>query len=610
MIAEHDAVAPSTLTSAEDELVESHEEAAHEKRNWVRLSYDCNNHCLFCLDLLAHNGTMRSNLDIKVQIIEGRKKGAERLILSGGEPTMHPNFLDFVKLGRRAGYPKVQTVTNGRMFAYPDFLNKAADNGLDEITFSLHGHTAALHDGLVATPGAFVEETAGLHAAVASGRFIVNIDIVITKRNVKHLPEMLETFIGWGVKEFDLLHIIPFGAAWGRAKDHLFYDLEGNEEPLRRALEYSRRPDVHIWLNRFPPPHTEGFEELIQDPYKMNDEVRGRREEFDRYLSVGEKLSCRQPERCKYCYLEQLCDTLDETIERRARPRVDVLRLAPPSPIADVLPTARAVHVVAATLDEAEPLSNLAKAEALWLDLTSYEGLPERLARISVTSNTMSASGGVGDGRHPPLEPLAPGASEHRSGARSTGECSVSSKDAVKAGSSLFGKRLERCYVRTPAELSRLLEGTAGFDVAVWLDTATAAALGAAPEIAERVIVCQPKYDRVTEQRRKDADLRAFCAALPAHVRTEDIPPCLGLREPLAPGARLDAGMLGPDGRIDMPGYTRRYVADRYMTKSRRCGRCAYAGECPGVHINYVRAHGYAALEPLEQRIGERAVAE
>lgn len=558
MSAEHDAIGPATLTSVHDELVESREGAAHEKRNWVRLTYDCNNHCLFCLDLHAHDGTMRGNMDIKVQIIEGRKKGADRLILSGGEPTMHPNFLDFVRLGKRAGYPKVQTVTNGRMFAYPDFLAKAADNGLDEITFSLHGHTAALHDGLVATPGAFAEEVKALHAAVASQRFIVNIDIVITKRNVQHLPEMLETFIGWGVKEFDLLHIIPFGAAWGRARDHLFYDLAGNEEPLRRALEYSRRPDVHIWLNRFPPPHTEGFEDLIQDPYKMNDEVRGRLEEFDRYLSVGQKLSCRQPERCKYCYLEQLCDTLDETLERRARPEVDVLRLSAPAPSAQSLPAARAVHVVAETLADAERLAGLAKADALWLELPSYEGLAERLG----------------------------------------------------PGSTLFGKRLERCYADEAAEASRLLAIAGDFDVAVWLSTSTVTLLAGA--VPERVVVCQPKYDRVTDQRRRDVDLLAVCAALPPHVRTEDIPPCLGQREPDAPGARLDAAMLGPDGRVDMPKYAKRYVADRYMTKSRRCASCAYASECPGVHINFVRAHGYAPLSPLAERLDEtrRAVAE
>ena len=285
----------------------AHEEAAHEKRNWVRLSYDCNNHCTFCLDSDAHNGTMRSTMDIKVQIVEGKKRGAERLILSGGEPTMHPNFLDFVKLGRKAGYRKVQTVTNGRMFRYPEFLDKAAENGLNEITFSVHGHTAKLHDALVGTPGAFVEETAGLKAALASGKFIVNVDIVINKQNVKHLPEMLETFIGWGVQEFDLLHVIPFGNAWTMARDHLFYDLDDNLEHLQKAFAYSRRPDIHIWLNRFPPSYAEGFEDLIQDPYKLNDEVRGRREEFDKYLAFGQKLQCREPDRCKRCYLRHRC---------------------------------------------------------------------------------------------------------------------------------------------------------------------------------------------------------------------------------------------------------------------------------------------------------------
>ncbi|MEB2312605.1 MAG: radical SAM protein [Sorangiineae bacterium] len=549
MIAEHDAVAPNTLTSAADDLekVEDHEQAAHEKRNWVRLSYDCNNHCSFCLDTMAHNGTMRANLDIKVQIIEGRKKGAARLILSGGEPTMHPNFLDFVKLGKRAGYPKVQTVTNGRMFAYPDFLETAARNGLDEITFSLHGHTPKLHDALVGTPGAFVEETAGLKAALADGRFIVNVDIVINKQNVKHLPTMLDTFIGWGVKEFDLLHIIPFGSAWGKAREHLFYDLEGNEESLREAFEYSRRPDIHIWLNRFPPPFTEGFEELIQDPHKLHDEVRGRREEYDKYLATGEPLHCRQPERCHYCYLSPLCDTLDAVIEERRLGEVDVLRLEDPAPAPGTLPSAKVVRVVAGSVERALELAKLAKAPALWLELTDYTGLANALA---------------GDG-------------------------------------TLGGKHLERCYVSSCEELTRLVEVPGDFTVAVYANKGTADALRRLGSTAPRLIVVQPNYERVTEQRRNDVDVRALLAALPPEVETENIPPCIGGREPLAIGSALDAGMLGLDAKLEMTHFTHRFVADRFYTKSRRCQTCKYDSTCPGVHINFVRAHGYAALEPV-----------
>jgi len=524
-----------------------HEEAAHEKRNWVRLTYDCNNHCVFCLDSLAHNGTVRSAMDVKVQIVEGRKKGATRLILSGGEPTIHPLFLEFVKLGRLAGYRRVQTVTNGRMFAYPEFLNTAADNGLDEITFSLHGHTAKLHDALVGTPGAFEQEVAGLRAALDSGRFIVNVDIVINKMNVKHLPEMLETFIGWGVREFDLLQVIPFGTAWGKAKEALFYDLEGHEEPLRRAFEYARRPDLHIWLNRFPPAHTEGFEELIQDPYKLNDEVRGRREEFDRYLSHGTKLDCREPARCRHCYLAGLCDGLDQALDERAAEVVDVIRVEHPGLDAAKLPRARSVHVVAPTLEAALPMAGAVPAAALRLELDDPTGLAA----------------------------------------------------ALGPEGALAGREIERCHARDAAAVEQLLQVEASFDIALELTRETQEVVTGGRVPAARLVVIQPKYDRVTDQKRLDADLAAVCRALPTEVRTENVPPCLGGREPELPGRVLDASMLGGDGRIDMQRYTERYVADRFMTKSRRCAACRHDATCPGVHINFARAHGYAALVPV-----------
>jgi MoaA/NifB/PqqE/SkfB family radical SAM enzyme len=528
----------------------AHEEAAHEKRNWVRLSYDCNNHCIFCLDSNAHDGTMRGTMDIKVQIIEGRKKGAERLILSGGEPTMHPNFLDFVKLGRRAGYRKIQTVTNGRMFRYPEFLDTAASNGLDEITFSLHGHTAKLHDALVGTPGAFVEETAGLKAALASGRFIVNVDIVINKQNVRHLPEMLETFIGWGVREFDLLHVIPFGNAWTEAKDHLFYDLEQNLSYLQQTFAYARRPDVHVWLNRFPPPYTEGYEDLIQDPYKLNDEVRGRREEYDRYLSLGKKLDCREPDRCRACYLQNLCDTLDEVIDARKREHVDVLRFEGGAPPAERLPRAERAHVVAEDLAAAGALAAEVGPGALELELSRWDGLASALGE----------------------------------------------------GDVLFGKRLVRAWVRRLEDLDTLL-GVGSFEIAVLLTKKNAPRVLALSEAERtRVVVVQPSYDRVSEARASDVDLAAFCAALPEDVRVENVPPCLAQRPVPERRVSLDVAMLGPDARIDMAKYTQRYVADAYHTKPVRCARCEENARCHGVHVNWVRAHGFASLSPIRSR--------
>ncbi len=530
----------------------AHEAAAHETRNWVRLSNDCNNHCTFCLDSHAHDGTMRSNLDIKVQIIEGRKRGADRLILSGGEPTMHPNFLDFVKLGKRAGYPKVQTVTNGRMFKYPAFLETAARNGLDEITFSLHGHTAKLHDALVGAPGAFEEEVAGLEAALASGRFIVNVDIVINKQNVRVLPEMLETFIGWGVREFDLLHVIPFGNAWTDARDHLFYDLDGNLEHLQRAFAYARRPDVHVWLNRFPPPYAEGFEDLIQDPHKLEDEVRGRREEYDRYLSLGQKLSCREPGRCKVCYLEGLCDGLDDALAARASDHVEVLRVEGDRPTAGVLPRADRARIVAADLAAAERLAARVGVSVIELELDRYDGI----------------AAAIGD------------------------------------GSTIFGKRLARCDAASSRDLAALLAVDAPFEVGVRLTRETEAAIRAIGAPPARLVIVQPNYDRTSTARDEDVDLAAFFAAYPHAVAVENVPACLAGRPPRPARRTLDLAMIGPDGRVDMIAYTRRFIADGFYTKALRCGRCAIEPACRGVHVSWVRAHGFGALAPLEKSPG------
>jgi hypothetical protein len=151
--------------------IAEHEEAAHEQRNWVRLTFDCNDRCVFCLDAHTHDGTVRAREEIKAQILDGRRKGAQRLILSGGEPTIHPDFVDFVRLGRMAGYRKVQTVTNGRMFAYPEFLKKSLDAGLvgdhvlDPRAQRQDPRRARRHEGGVRGGGQGAEAGAGRRAA-------------------------------------------------------------------------------------------------------------------------------------------------------------------------------------------------------------------------------------------------------------------------------------------------------------------------------------------------------------------------------------------------------------------------------------------------------------
>lgn len=305
-------------------------EGASEKRHWVRLTRYCNQRCIFCLDRYAQTGGTVPMASIKRTLLTGRKLGLRRVVLSGGEATVHPEFVEIVALAREVGYTHIQTITNGRKFCYPDFLKKVVAAGLREVTFSLHGNTPALHDHLTKVPGSFVQALSGLRSALATPGLIVSVDVVINKLNLPVLREHMDFCIGLGVGEFDLLALVPFGDAWkNREELHCDFSDPENLNHLHRALELSRRKDLHIWTNRLRPEHLEGFESLIQPPAKILDEVRGRRRIFARYLNAGKDPSC-AGDSCQHCFLRDFCIDLKQLTKDGSLPaKVGPLCLRP-----------------------------------------------------------------------------------------------------------------------------------------------------------------------------------------------------------------------------------------------------------------------------------------
>jgi MoaA/NifB/PqqE/SkfB family radical SAM enzyme len=535
-------------TAGSDRDAAQRERAAFEQRQWVRLTWACNNRCAFCLDREVQRPEPRDDAAIRREILEGRRRGATRLVLSGGEPTTHPRLLAFIRFGKLAGYRWVQVVTNGRMFSYRDLFERAVAAGLDEITFSMHGHTAELHDRLVGAPGAFEQASRALRRALASGRVVANVDVVINAHNVEHLPEMLETFVAWGVREIDLLHLIPFGGAW-ESDAGLFYDPRGHMPALGRALALSRREGVRLWLNRFPPEHAEGFEHLIQDPHKLHDEVRGREGELAAYLAGGPPLPCRQPGRCRLCYLGRLCDALERARDAIARGRVSALLVTAPLRSGASFPAADVVEVVATGVNAAAEAAATLRAPAVRLRLRDLTGLG----------------------------------------------------DALGADGRFAARRLDAVVVADAPSLGIALSAPGTFEVVVEASRATFEPLGSelARAHAPRLVVRQPTYERLSEQIEADVDLAELFARLAPGVRAEGVAPCLSGRAAREEPEMLDAWVLDEAGRIDAQRFTAWFVRRLFLVKSLRCEACALAGACHGMHLNWVRAHGFGAMRPI-----------
>ena len=289
----------------------SKEQTTKQNRVWVRISAACNNKCVFCLDSDAQDGRLIDEEIVQKQIREWYKQWYEnRVIISGWEASINPKFSQYIAYAKDIGYDRVQTVTNGNMFVHESFCKKVFDAGLEEVTFSFHGHTPKLHDYLVDTPGAFKKSLKGLiFIKKHYPHIIINIDIVVNKVNVDFLPDIVKFFMKLGVYEYDILQIIPFGRGFKEYKNTLFYNISEHKDALTETWKLSRISWMYMWTNRFHVEAFEGFEDLIQDPRKIKSEVMWEsREMFEPFIkTLGQKTPECFWERCEYCFLNQYC---------------------------------------------------------------------------------------------------------------------------------------------------------------------------------------------------------------------------------------------------------------------------------------------------------------
>jgi pyruvate-formate lyase-activating enzyme len=535
------------------------EHAVHEERIWVRTTYACNNRCIFCLDGDVPPRGHRPKAEVEAEIRERFVPGA-RLIISGGEASIHPDFLDFVKLGRDLGYNWIQTITNGRMFAYKDFAQTATDNGLSEATFSMHGHTSALHDELTGIEGGFKYALRGMVNLLKTGRVVVNVDVVINGLNYRYLDDILDFYMRLGIHEFDLLQIVPFGRAWWpQFRDRMFYDIDEAFPYLNKAFKRASMPGVYIWTNRFPVAYLEDIEELIQDPHKLFDEMRGRRAEFDHFIESGEMLEC-YPERCRFCFLHDYCAGLVE-LRRRLHAR-----------------DYRVLEIDLTAGDDAKPHGVLAQL----IENTDLSGWRLHARDLDQARDWLRAA--------PPLR------GEGALWLDRWSDLFTRSKSG-RLPDSLDGVTTLVCG--DPSVIADLARLDVALELLLTKDSAnTLAALRESLIARGRVALRYPSVETLSEASALLPDpTDALAPWRDAPVPVFGVPLCLHpLARPEPPTLRLTS--LDEQGLLDMPRYTRDYIRHEYRAHSNRCSDCVKREGCPGLHLNTLRVHRFRQLQP------------
>lgn len=171
---------------------------------WVELTpdYRCNNRCVGCFSV-SDSGPSMTPSEIARALTEGRRRGASSLWLGGGEPTLRRELAAIVREGKRLGYTRIRLQTNGMMLAYEAFVTRLVEAGLTEVSFSLKGPTADVHDAYAGTPGTFELLEKGIANALATG-LSLEADVLVYASNAALVPGTIRGFHARGIARFRL----------------------------------------------------------------------------------------------------------------------------------------------------------------------------------------------------------------------------------------------------------------------------------------------------------------------------------------------------------------------------------------------------------------------
>jgi radical SAM protein with 4Fe4S-binding SPASM domain len=170
----------------------------------------CNMKCKHCYQRAGCPLPSELTLEEKLKVVEELDKaGVASLAFSGGEPTIHPDYLTVVKAAAKRGF-YTAVATNGWKYADIEELKKAVEAGLRYIEVSVDSANPRKHDAFRGVEGSWSRAIKALENAVKLGLSHA-MAVTLTKKNVGEVDEILDLAESIGVKRVVFFNFIPVG---------------------------------------------------------------------------------------------------------------------------------------------------------------------------------------------------------------------------------------------------------------------------------------------------------------------------------------------------------------------------------------------------------------
>lgn len=244
----------------------------------VEITDKCMLKCIHCSTgaLDSHTSFLPSHV-FKNIIEQAVKLGCKKVYLSGGEPLLHPEIMNFLDILQINGiYCKVYscgiTQLSPPSTITTKTLNSLKSKGLSHLVFSIYSSFPKTHDSITNIKGSFYATENAIKKAIDLS-LVTEIHFVVTRQNIDELPQVAKLAETIGVNKISVLRFVPQGR--GKISEEKLTPTQMEYLKLKETIIGLRNemPDITIRLGspfNFlvlgpPTPCTTGSDRMIID---------------------------------------------------------------------------------------------------------------------------------------------------------------------------------------------------------------------------------------------------------------------------------------------------------------------------------------------------------
>jgi MoaA/NifB/PqqE/SkfB family radical SAM enzyme len=187
----------------------------------------CNLRCQMCYfsDSVWRNNNkgIMSQRDIERVATLLFPKALQLVVGCAAEPTLYPDFLEIVRLGKRSKVPYISLVTNGQLLSQ-EHIRQMVNLGLDELMLSTHGVRRATYEALMTNASYekhidFLRFLVDMKKTAGSKLPRLRINYTANPDNLEELGDFFSVYGEYDIAALQIRPIMDFGQTAYQKKD-------------------------------------------------------------------------------------------------------------------------------------------------------------------------------------------------------------------------------------------------------------------------------------------------------------------------------------------------------------------------------------------------------